>query len=109
MIVGWAIMIALPFALFGLVRFTKTLRIEITKRSMQIVERTLLRRRAITFPLAEKPAVQFHRQGKGYWCIEICLQKPFRFGHGFGRKLYNIFGIIETALGRDPATALAAI
>ena len=97
-----------PFVVFGLVRLTKTLRIEISSHSMQIIERTILLRRAVTFPLAEKPATQFHRQMSGYWCIEIFLQKPFRFGHGFWKKLHEVFALIETTLGRDPAAALAA-
>ena len=101
-------LLVFPFVVFGLVRLTKTLRIEISSHSMQIIERTILLRRAVTFPLAEKPATQFHRQMSGYWCIEIFLQKPFRFGHGFWRKLHEVFALIEMTLGRDPAAALAA-
>ena len=109
MIVAWALMFGLPFAIFGLIRLTKALRIEISEHSMTITERTILRSREVVFPLAAKPGTQFHRQREGYWCIEILLQKPFRFGHGFGNQLYEIFGIIETSLGRDPADALRAI
>ena len=60
-------MFVIPFTIFGFIRMTKTLRIEISRHSMTITEQTILRSRKVTFPLAGKPATKFHRQISGYW------------------------------------------